>query len=369
MRKDALDSYRYGCNGLIGIHWRTRDLSPNVSAMAKAAWMADKWATPDTVKIRDLATEDFFTDWIKSEFGIENHKLIDLFVKLDSKGTSQKEGRRGDSPLNASDWTDGPGGMMSNKTREELIERIGRYDFLSEMEKIRSSITGTGNLERFEYWLNSLKFNKAILQTALELKKLQLAVDDIKKETDPAKKHRMATEIALPIRLELAKKWQKMTEVLLAKISTTGEMGMLANLEMHSGRKNQDLIGQDKFLQELGVTIPEEAIPGKAYTGKTRVIVPTDESILSRGKDFYLRIRVLSSAKNISGRLLWRNLGSGKFKSIRLKRMDRNVFDVDIPASDIATDFEYYTEILAGTELVKFPATTPEINRTVVLVK
>ena len=288
---------------------------------------------------------------------------------LDSKGTSIKEGRRGDSPLNASDWTDGPGGLMSNKTREELIERISRYDFLPEMEKIRTSITGTGNLERFEYWLNSLKFNKAILETALELKELQLAVDDIKTETDLAKKRRMATEIALPIRLELAKKWMKMTEILLAKISTTGEMGMLANLEMHSGRKNQNLTGQDKFLQELGVIIPAEAFPGKAYTGKTRVIVPTDESILSKGKDFYLRIRVLSTAKNISGKLLWRNLGDGKFKVIWLKRMDRNVFEVGIPASEISDDFEYYVEISADNELVKFPSTTPEINRTVVLMK
>ena len=82
LRKDALDSYRYGCNGLIGIHWRTGDLSPNVSALAKAAWMAGKWETPDTAKIRDLATEDFYTDWVKSEFGMENHKLVDLFVKL-----------------------------------------------------------------------------------------------------------------------------------------------------------------------------------------------------------------------------------------------------------------------------------------------
>ena len=369
LRKDALDSYRYGCDGLIGIHWRTRDLSPNVSALAKAAWMADKWATPDTVKIRDLATDDFYADWVKSEFGIENHKLIDLFIKLDSKGTSIKEGRRGDSPLNASDWTDGPGGLMSNKTGEELTERISRYDFLPEMDKISTSITGPGNLERFEYWLNSLKFNKAILETALELKKLLLAVDSIKKEPDQAKKSRMAAETALPIRLELAKKWLKMTEVLLAKISTTGEMGMLANLEMHSGRKNQYLTGQDKFLQEFGMTVPAEALPGKEYTGKTRVIVPTDESILSKGKDFYLRVRVLSSAKNISGKLLWRNLGNGKFKVIWLKRMDRNVFEVDIPASELNADFEYYLEVSAGNELIKFPATTPEINRTVVLMK
>jgi hypothetical protein len=38
MRRDAMDALAYGCNGLLGIHWRTRVLSPNVSALAHAAW-------------------------------------------------------------------------------------------------------------------------------------------------------------------------------------------------------------------------------------------------------------------------------------------------------------------------------------------
>ena len=38
MRRDAVDALRYGCDGLLGIHWRTRILSPNVQALARAAW-------------------------------------------------------------------------------------------------------------------------------------------------------------------------------------------------------------------------------------------------------------------------------------------------------------------------------------------
>lgn len=38
MRRDAVDALDYGCTGLMGIHWRTRVLSPNVSALAQAAW-------------------------------------------------------------------------------------------------------------------------------------------------------------------------------------------------------------------------------------------------------------------------------------------------------------------------------------------
>ncbi len=38
MRRDAADARRYGCDGLLGIHWRTRILSANVLALARAAW-------------------------------------------------------------------------------------------------------------------------------------------------------------------------------------------------------------------------------------------------------------------------------------------------------------------------------------------
>jgi hypothetical protein len=44
MRRDAFDAKRYGCNGLMGIHWRTRVLGPAVSALAQAAWSQDGWA-------------------------------------------------------------------------------------------------------------------------------------------------------------------------------------------------------------------------------------------------------------------------------------------------------------------------------------
>jgi hypothetical protein len=43
MRKDAADALAYGCTGLLGIHWRTRILGPNVSALAQAAWEQQSW--------------------------------------------------------------------------------------------------------------------------------------------------------------------------------------------------------------------------------------------------------------------------------------------------------------------------------------
>jgi len=43
MRQDAADAHAYGCTGLLGIHWRTRVLGPNVAALARAAWKQEGW--------------------------------------------------------------------------------------------------------------------------------------------------------------------------------------------------------------------------------------------------------------------------------------------------------------------------------------
>jgi hypothetical protein len=50
MRRDAGDARRYGATGLIGIHWRTRVLAPNVQALAQAAWRQDWPQGPQPVE-------------------------------------------------------------------------------------------------------------------------------------------------------------------------------------------------------------------------------------------------------------------------------------------------------------------------------
>jgi len=56
IRKDGADALAYGCTGLLGIHWRTRILGPNVSALAKAAWDQKGWnpalGAPAAPKVR-----------------------------------------------------------------------------------------------------------------------------------------------------------------------------------------------------------------------------------------------------------------------------------------------------------------------------
>ena len=53
MRRDAADALAYGCDGLLGIHWRTRILSANVKALARAAWEQKTW-NPEPVNLAKI---------------------------------------------------------------------------------------------------------------------------------------------------------------------------------------------------------------------------------------------------------------------------------------------------------------------------
>ena len=54
MFRDAVDAHRYGCDGLMGIHWRTKILAPNVAALARAAWQL-----PAQQDLKDAASQSW----------------------------------------------------------------------------------------------------------------------------------------------------------------------------------------------------------------------------------------------------------------------------------------------------------------------
>jgi hypothetical protein len=99
----------------------------------------------------------------------------------------------------------------------------------------------------------------------------------------------------------------------------------------------------------------------------TRIVSASRQSVLKQGEDFYLRIRILSEAGNLSGRLCFRKLGEKDYSVAEIKRLASNVFEVRIPANVIPEDFEYYIEVNAGEEKILYPVTAGDINLPVIL--
>jgi hypothetical protein len=358
MRRDAFDSLRYGCTGLLGIHWRTRILAPNVSALAKAAWDQSGWSQsagldPADPKVsRYMPIADFYVDWATAEFGPEAAEPIAaIFTRQD-----------GHLPRPA-DWVTGPGCIKPNPAAWSEVQKD--YAFVDELANLRPRITTPGNLERFDYWLGEFRCLRAVGKATCDLARFNAALDRAKKEKDPQAQQRLAKEQALPARRNLVADFAEIHRHLLSAVSTYGDIGNVCNWQQQTmpvvltdpGRELAKLLGED---------LPADAMPATQYMGPPRLFVPVIRSGIEAGESLRLTAIVLGG-KAENAVLRWRPLGGGQFSAVPLEHVARGVYTVALPAAALGGDFEYYIEATVAGKPLLFPPTAPAMNQTVVV--
>jgi hypothetical protein len=340
----------------------------NCGGPAYKDYQADMPATATDGRPRGLPTDDFYADWASSQFGPEAaEQIAKIFIRLDGGPSATAEGQQNTNLPRPATWVGGPGGIRPDERDWQQVSR--EYEFVEDLAKIRPSIRGRGNLERFDYWLNSFRYLWAVGQVNCTWARFNAAMKKVKDEKDPQAQKRLASQIALPSRKELVAEVADVQKYLLATVSTNGAMGNITNWQQHimpslltePGRELAGILGEEQ---------PADAMPSKSYNGPLRLIVPTMRSSLSTGEDFQLKMIILSAAAPKDAALYLRPMSKGSFKKIPLNHIARSVYSAQIPANQIQTDFEYYIKVSTtdGQEST-FPATAPDINQTVVIMK
>ncbi len=313
MRRDAVDAREYHCTGLMGLHWRTEIISPNISALAQAAWdqsFAKDWqADPGTP--RSLPCDDFYADWARANFGLAEAGQV--FAAID-----------GNVPLAAQD--DCPAGNITADATP-WPQVAARYGFVDQLAGFRPRIRGAGNLDRFDYWLNMFKYYRALAQT------------------------RCAMGANQPD--EVLRAWTEASTCLLGTVNSPGGLAMVVNMENKPG--TGPLVAK-----AAGKPFPKD------YLGPPRLIVPTVRSVVNRGAALSLKIIALDRQPVKSVTVHVSPLGKGEWQTLAATHVARAVYAATLPAAP--DDFEYYisAETVAGQKL-GWPATAPELNQTVVV--
>lgn len=369
MRADAVDALKYGCTGLLGIHWRTRILGPNVSALAAAAWEQQDWgqaaaaakakienATGETAKPRHLESYDFYLDWARHSFGDNAAGTVaKVFAALDGKFPC---------PV---DWVDGPGGLKPDSRPWKDVQKD--FAFLRELESISSLIEGKGNQARFDYWLRNFQFLKYLAETNCIWGEMnQIIEDKVKNEPDQSVKTKLIRENILPIANRMLDAYSNAYRTLLPTISNTGELGTICNLEQHV--KDLLITRIEKQLSEWAKeSVSLRAPTCQDYDGPARLIVPTLRSSVAPGEPFALKVILLDQFAPRDATLYWREMGKGAFQRIPLVHLRRGVYKVEFPSKATTIDcIEYYVKVRSGSgETLYFPATAPSLNQTVVV--
>jgi hypothetical protein len=273
----------------------------NLGGAAHNDWQADAG------KPRSLPVDDFYIDWAQANFGLADAGKI--FAAIDGGAGKLPKAVKDGCPT---------GDVTPDKTPWNKI--APQFAFVDGFEKLRPQVKGAGNLDRFDYWLNSFKYHRALAKTRCAMGAKQPA--------------------------EVLKSWTEAYTCLLATANTPGAFGMVANMEIHPG-------WGPAVAKAAGQPFP------KAYQGPARLIVPCIRSIANKGESLTLKIIALPATQPT---VHVRSLGKGEWKEIPATHIARGVYEAKLPAAQ--EDFEYY--ITAGDKLV-WPATAPQMNQTVVV--
>lgn len=117
----------YNVTGLLGIHWRTKVVGPQIAAMAMKSWNIG------------LKSDEFWSDWATSSFGgTSAQSIAAIFAQVESFKTPR--------PVN---WIGGPGGLQPDASQCNLDHTT--YGFVDQLLSLADSVTGPAEMARYQY--------------------------------------------------------------------------------------------------------------------------------------------------------------------------------------------------------------------------
>lgn len=298
---------------------------------------------PPSPRDRGMPAHDFYADFARASFGDNMAEPAGaILAKMDGLAMPQ-----------VSDWKNGPGNLVPNPEPWSAIEP--RYALVNDLAALRSQVQGEGNLDRFDYWLNTWRGAATMAEVSCIRGQLDRAMTE--------KKH----EEALKYRVQLASAWSRLLTLQTEIVSTPGELGTIANLEQHTRKESRFLDAHDADLTKvLGAPLPAEAVPSQCYTGPARLIVPTVRDMALKGEALSLRIIALDKQPVRAILIKTRPLGKGEWRTLKASHQGRAVWQARLPAA--SEDFEYSIEAqTADNAILRWPVTAPTLNQTVVV--
>jgi hypothetical protein len=324
----------------------------NCGGSAYKDYSADLPAAPEPAPVLP-STRDFYGDWALHGFGPKaGAAAAAIFEKID-----------GALPKPCT-WIDGPGGIQPDPRPWDLVRK--EYSFVDEFAALSPEVKGAGSRERYDYWLNTFLYLRAVGEVNCAWGEYNRIMARIKQEKDAAAQRDMARHLALPVRTKMVRLVGVVFDHLLATVSTTGELGTVANWNQHNLPVLLTKPGEE-LAKLLGEPLPADARLTQAYHGPTRIIVPTKRTSLALNEALKLKVIILSEAPPRAATLRWRKLGERRFATIPLILVARGVYSVQLP-SGMKDDLEYYIQVEPERgKAAYFPATAPKLNQTVVV--
>lgn len=329
----ARDANKYGVGGLLSIHWRTRNTSPQILSAHAVAWNIS------------LTSTDHWSIWALGEFGDPTiaSEIAKVFESIDSFLTPR--------PV---DWVGGPGGFKPGCSN-------GNYNIADNMTAIRPAMLAAvkagqatlDHLENFDFWAGSLVYMRSIHRFTCDWANYNSVIASVQSIKDPKEQQAAAIAKGVPARISLMTNFTTLMEDLLSTVSTIEGSGTVYDVLSHS---SWSAIGPEPTaaLEKLtGSPLPANALAPSQWSSDRAPIarVQVIRTMLAPGEPLRIRAMVLApvSAGPKAVTLFWAPHGTAQWQDMPLSQAPavagvvRFVYTGVLPPQ--TSDFQWYVNV------------------------
>ena len=331
------DALAKGCQGLLAIHWRSRDVEEPAAYSAQFAWEPK------------LTYEEFYRRFAEKCFGKEHAgELGAILRQLESLGP-RWTGGGGQSECGLFTWFEG-----NELPKEENLKILAQIR--QRLAQVRSQMESSGRLEGLERishlittidWVVQYDAAAVKLYPGGQVPKLIAEAESLNRKGDAqgaAKKAREAWD---------ALQSSGLREAMCAfpvKMTTRGEFGALATINV---KAYGSCLGLEEQIRSV-VSTP--AAPGKPAAQALpeapapvqralHVVVKTPPSLVPEKRPVTVRAAVIGPAAIAQVRLGYRKLGEKEFRFVPMELFFRKTYQGIIPADAVTADgIEFFVE-------------------------
>ncbi len=360
--KDAMQRARnFGCQGMLGIHWRHRVVDPTATYFARAAWDSRLTSAAnyrhycETQAVGDRAAElaSIFED------ADRRHTISSTFL-----GTYDEKGFANTNQI-AADFNE----VFNYDDVEPELGILGSQRAIAkQLAELTAKAASPLERERIGYFsgfVNLMVPYCDAFETAHKIGgflKQAVALRDQKKDSEA---WTLIAENAVPLWLKMAPMVRETMLTFQAIVATRNDQGQLTSMQNKFVRVALERmrLSIKEFLGELPASMDAaySAAVSPDRANEPRLFVPTRPSLLHVGESVRIYIVLPGQASTTDAKLYTRRLGDSQWNVITADHAGRSVYAAQLgPFQAKDTAIEYYAAAQGTTATMTSPPQAPD---------
>jgi hypothetical protein len=370
--EDMKRAEQFGCQGLLGIHWRHRIMDPNAGFHSRACWE------------EELEPSQYYKSYCGSlARQPRSEKLAELLNQTDRDRrlmcTKSAETQKGNHHLEyAADYDEGFVFWKGYEIPPQVLQ--SQQEVAKSLSEVAASAASLEERERLTYLSKHVELlvpyaDAWALATQLH-RHLQDAVQ-LKQAGKAEEARRRIEREGLPLWVLLTPKVREVMLDFQQIISTRNDLGALAS--MHNKLVRLALFRLPASMKEFLSELPEEVkqIQSKAVLPdakeNSRIFLPTRPSILTKGETVRVSAIAPGPKPVVAVLLFTRPAGTKQWTHKRMQLAGRRTFTGQLgPFEDASNFIEYYVEAqfssTTQSRRITAPAEAPQTTYSLTLV-